>query len=67
MPDWKDYVRENLPPLTLGPERESEMVDEMAQHLEAVYEEALSEGASEQNAYRRAVAHIKDCSSSSAS
>lgn len=60
MPDWKDYVRDNLPPLTLGPERESEMVDEMAQHLEAVYEEALSEGASEQYAYRRAVAHIKD-------
>jgi predicted permease len=60
MPDWKDYVRKNLPPLALGPERELEMVDEMAQHLEAVYEESLSDGASEQDAYRRAVAHIKD-------
>lgn len=60
MPDWKNYVRENLPPLTLGPERESEMVDEMAQHLEAVYEDSLADGLSEQDAYRRAVAHIKD-------
>lgn len=60
MPDWKSYVRENLPPLTLGPERESEMVDEMAQHLEAVYEDSLADGLSEQDAYRRAVAHIKD-------
>lgn len=60
MPDWKDYVRRNLPPLTLGPERESEMVDEMAQHLESVYEESLSAGASEQEACQRAIAHIKD-------
>jgi predicted permease len=60
MPDWKDYVRKNLPPLTLGPERELEMIIEMAQHLEAVYDEALSDGALEEEAYRRAVAHIKD-------
>ncbi|HTF37983.1 MAG TPA: ABC transporter permease [Blastocatellia bacterium] len=60
MPDWKHYVRKNLPPLALGPERELEMVDEMAQHLEAVYEEALADGATEQEAYRRAAAHIKD-------
>ncbi len=60
MPDWKSYLRENLPPLTLGPERESEMVDEMAQHLEAVYEDSLADGLSEQEAYRRAVAHIND-------
>ncbi|MEK6287808.1 MAG: ABC transporter permease [Acidobacteriota bacterium] len=60
MPDWKDYVRKNLAPLKLGPERESEMVDEMAQHLEAVYEDALADGASEQEAHQRATAHIKD-------
>jgi predicted permease len=60
MPDWKNYVRNNLPPLALGPERELEMVDEMAQHLEAVYEDALAGGASEQEALKRAKAHIKD-------
>ena len=60
MPDWKKYVRENLPPLKLGAEREIEMVDEMAQHLESVYEDALDDGATEQEAYRRAAVHIKD-------
>lgn len=58
--DWTKYVREHLAPLRLGTERELEMVDEMAQHLEAVYEDALADGASEQEAYRRAAAHIKD-------
>jgi predicted permease len=60
MPDWKQYVRDHLPPLALGPERELEMVDEMAQHLEAVYEDALADGASDQDAFKRAKAHIKD-------
>src|SRR5882724_6448920 len=60
MPDWKQYVRDNLPPLALGPEREVEKADEMAQHLEAVYEDALADGASEQDALNRAKAHIKD-------
>ena len=60
MPDWRQYVRDHLAPLRLGAERELEMVDEMAQHLEAVYEEALADGATEQEAYRRAAAHIKD-------
>lgn len=60
MPDWKKYVREHLAPLQLGSERELEMIDEMAQHLEAVYEDALANGASEPEAFRRAEAHIKD-------
>ena len=60
MYDWKQYVRDNLPPLALGPERELEMVDEMAQHLEAVYEDALADGATQIEAYRRAKAHIED-------
>jgi predicted permease len=60
MPDWNRYVRENLPPLALDPERELEMVDEMAQHLEAVYEDALANGASQTDAQNHAKAHIKD-------
>src|SRR4030095_11474938 len=60
MPDWKQYVRYNLPPLALGSERELEIVDEMAQHLEAVYDDALAGGASEQDSVNRAKAHIKD-------
>ncbi len=60
MPDWKKYVREHLAALQLGPEREAEMIDEMAQHLEAVYADALAECATEREAYQRATAHIKD-------
>src|SRR6185503_12615242 len=60
MPDWRGYLRNNLAPLELGPERELQMVEEMAQHLEAIYEESLADGASEQEAYRRATDHIKD-------
>lgn len=60
MPDWKHYVREHLAPLRLAAERELEMVDEMAQHLEAVYDEALADGVDETEAFRRAEAHIKD-------
>src|SRR6185295_5478488 len=60
MPDWRGYLRHNLAPLELGPERELQMVEEMAQHLEAIYEEALADGSSEREAYRRANDHIKD-------
>jgi len=60
MPDWKKYVRDHLVSLQLDPEREAEMIDEMAQHLEAAFEEALTAGASESEAQQRATAHIKD-------
>src|SRR5262249_15974812 len=43
-----------------GSEREMEIADEMALHLESVYEDALNEGASEAEAVNRAKAHIKD-------
>ncbi|HEY7545289.1 MAG TPA: hypothetical protein VID27_10420, partial [Blastocatellia bacterium] len=60
MMDWRHYVRQHLPPLALGSEREMEIVEEMALHLEAVYEDALRDGATEQEARERASAHIKD-------
>ena len=60
MPDWKKYVSDHLASLHLSPEREAEMIDEMAQHLEAAFEEALAAGASEYEAQQRAAAHIKD-------
>lgn len=60
MPDWKKYVSSHLASLQLSPEREAEMIDEMAQHLEAVYDEALADGATDEEAFHRASAHIKD-------
>ena len=60
MSDWKKYVQEHLPPLALSSEREFEIVEELAQHLEAVYEDVLATSGSEQVAYERAAALITD-------
>ncbi|MBV9927382.1 MAG: ABC transporter permease [Acidobacteria bacterium] len=54
MPDWKREVRRRLSGLRLSPTRESEIVEELAQHLEDRYEQARRWGASEEEAYRAA-------------
>src|SRR5215470_10941231 len=50
MPNWNHIVREHLAVLRLPPEREVEIVEELALHLEAVYEDALAAGLSEAEA-----------------
>lgn len=54
-PNWKQIVREHLAPLRLSPEREIEIVEELALHLEAAYEDALAAGLSAAEAEARAV------------
>jgi hypothetical protein len=44
MPDWRQLVRERLPPLGLPGPREEEIREELAQQLEQVYEEARAAG-----------------------
>ena len=41
MPDWRAYVRSRVPPLAIPPEREAEIVDELALQLQAIYDGAL--------------------------
>ena len=60
MPDWKRYVREQLPHLAIEPEREVEIIDELAEHLEAAYQDALANGASEREAYKLAATLFAD-------
>ncbi|MBO0860400.1 MAG: hypothetical protein J2P21_18365 [Chloracidobacterium sp.] len=55
MSDWKQIVREHLAVLRLPHEREIEIVEELALHLEAAYEDALADGLSEAEAEARAV------------
>src|SRR5262245_3769451 len=55
MPDWNNIVREHLAMLRLPPEREIEIVEEQALHLEAAYEDALADGLSEAEAEARAL------------
>src|SRR4030095_2622068 len=55
MPNWKHIVREHLTVLRLPPEREIEIVEELALHMEAAYEDALADGLSEAEAEARAL------------
>lgn len=50
MPDWEQFVREHLPPLGVGPERENEIVAELALQADQAYRDALSGGSSEADA-----------------
>src|ERR1700680_267092 len=60
MHNWRNYVRENLPPLAVGPARESEIVAELALQLEQAYSDSLAGGASESEALQRAENQIRD-------
>src|SRR5262245_58110442 len=55
MPNWNHIVREHLAVLRLQPEREIEIVEEQALHLEAAYEDAIADGLSEAEAETRAL------------
>jgi len=55
MPNWNHIVREHLAVLRLPPEREIEIVEELALHLEAAYEDELAAGLSAAEAEARAV------------
>jgi len=50
MPEWKQEVRKRLTGLKLAPPQEAEIVEELAQHLEDVYERALKNGANDAQA-----------------
>ena len=54
-PNWNHIVREHLAALRLPPEREIEIVEEQALHLEAAYEDALDDGLSAAEAEARAL------------
>jgi putative ABC transport system permease protein len=54
-PNWNHIVRQHLAVLRLPPEREIEIVEEIALHLEAAYEDALADGLPEAKAQARAV------------
>uniref|UniRef100_Q027Q2 Permease n=1 Tax=Solibacter usitatus (strain Ellin6076) TaxID=234267 RepID=Q027Q2_SOLUE len=60
MPDWERVVRAKLPALHVRPEREREIVAELAIELEQVYGDALAGGAGETEAALRAQEHLGD-------
>src|SRR5262245_54977052 len=60
MPEWKQEIRRRLAGLKLEPTRESEIVDELAQHLEDRYSELLARGASDDEAARAALTDLSE-------
>ena len=58
--NWRQYVREHLPPLNVSAEREIEIVEELAVQLETTYDRARARGATDEEAMRRARAEVPD-------
>ena len=56
--DWRAVVRAHVPPLEL--EREPEILDELSQHLADLYDEAVAEGRSADEAFATACAALPD-------
>jgi putative ABC transport system permease protein len=55
MRDWHDDIKRELESLKIDPAREVEIVDELSQHLQDVYDEARAQGATEAEARRAAL------------
>src|ERR1044072_5120907 len=58
MPEWKDEVRKRLNGSKLAPAQENDIVEELAQHLEQVYESSLQGGATEAEAEQTALLEL---------
>ncbi len=60
MPDWEPHIRSRLGSLSLSPTRESEIVEELSQHLEDRWQELVAGGTSEAEATNLALAGFRD-------
>ena len=60
MPDWTDELRQRLATLRLSPTRETEIVEELAQHLDQRYEELRAAGRTDADARRAAALELDD-------
>ena len=60
MPDWKQEIRGRLARLKLAPERESEIVEELTQHLDDHYQALLAGGTSDADAERLTLAELSE-------
>lgn len=56
--NWSQAIRDQLSGLKIAPEREAEIVEELAQHLEAFYEKLLAGGVRDEEAYRLTLAEL---------
>jgi hypothetical protein len=60
MRDWTEYLRPRLAPLRLSPSRESEIIEELSQHLDLRYEELRAGGVTDVEACRLAILELRE-------
>ncbi|HEY6384674.1 MAG TPA: permease prefix domain 1-containing protein, partial [Candidatus Acidoferrum sp.] len=60
MRDWEALVKLRLAGLALEPEETTEVIAEVAEHLEDTCEEMLRQGLTEEEAVRRALSQVGD-------
>jgi putative ABC transport system permease protein len=60
MPDWRKILRSRLTLLALPPEREAEVIEELARDLEESWSAAVAAGADEQEAVMAALEELGD-------
>ena len=58
MPDWREELRKRLSRLGLEPAHEAEVVEELAQHLDDVYQRSLKNGMTEAEAKSAALQEL---------
>lgn len=60
MSRWKEEIRLRLAKVMVEPTREAEIVEELAQHLEDLYQESVSAGATNREAHGAALSELND-------
>jgi predicted permease len=63
MPDWTQYVRQNLRLSHLQPEHEAEIFEDLADQLDQAYREALECGLTQEQAEAAAIRHVANWAS----
>ena len=59
-PGWREHLRPRLAELNLTAERESEIIDELAQHLDDRYEQLRADGADDLEARRLVLEELRE-------
>ena len=59
MPDFRAYVRQNLPPLGISDAQEAEIVEELALDFQESYEHALRSGLDAEQAWQEVRDHAR--------
>ena len=63
MPDWSEEIRNRLADARIEPAQESEIVEELAQHLDDVYQRSIAKGLSEHESTQIALRELADANS----